>query len=79
MSAADALSLLGLTAPVRTMIEPDDPDQLRIWKALREGPADLDTLCYRAALPVHRCLAAVTGLELKGTIECALTGEIRTR
>jgi DNA processing protein len=79
MSAADALALVGLTPPVRTMIEPDDPDELRIWKALRDGPADLDTLCYRTALPVQRCLAAVTGLELKGSIECALTGEIRTR
>jgi DNA processing protein len=79
MSAADALALVGLTPPVRTMIDPADPDELRVWKALRHGPADLDTLCYRAALPVQRCLAAVTGLELKGSIECALTGEIRTR
>jgi len=79
MSIADALSLVGLTAPVRTLVDPHDPDELRVWQALRQGPADLDTLCHRAALPVQRCLAAVTALELKGSIECALTGEVRKR
>jgi DNA processing protein len=79
VSAADALALLGLTAPVRTLIEPDDPDQSRVWRALKEGPADLDILCHRASLPVQRCLAAVTALELNGSIECALTGEVRRR
>jgi len=78
-SAADALALIGLTPPVHTLNDPDDPDQYRIWKALGDGPADLDTLCHRSSLPVHRCLAAVTALELTGSIECALTGEIRKR
>ena len=78
-SVADALALLGLTPAVRTLFDPDDPDQARVWRALREGPADLDTLCHRASLPVQRCLAAVTGLELSGSIECALTGEVRKR
>ena len=79
MSPADALALLGLTPPVRTLIDPDDPDQSRVWQALKQGPADLDTLCHRASLPVQRCLAAVTALELNGSIECALTGEVRKR
>ena len=80
MSAADAISLLGLTAPVRTLVDPEDPDQLRVWEALRRGgPTDLDTLCHRSSLPVQRCLAAVTALELNGSIECALTGEVRVR
>lgn len=76
---ADALTLLGLTPAVRTLLDPEDPDQASVWRALREGPADLDTICHRAALPVHRCLAAVTALELNGSIECALTGEVRRR
>ena len=79
MSPADALALLGLTAPVHTLIEPEDPDQSRVWRALKQGPTDLDTLCHRASLPVQRCLAAVTALELNGSIECALTGEVRRR
>ena len=78
-SAADALLLLGLTPAVHTLMDPEDPDELSVWRALRTGPADLDTLCHRASLPVQRCLAAVTALELKGSIECALTGEVRKR
>lgn len=78
-SAADALSLMGLTPPVHSLLDPADPDQLSVWRALREGAADLDTLCHRASLPVQRCLAAVTALELSGSIECALTGEVRKR
>jgi DNA processing protein len=76
---ADALSLLGLTPVLRTLADPEDPDQALVWRALREGPADLDTICHRASLPVQRCLAAVTALELEGSIECALTGEVRRR
>ena len=79
MSAADALTLLGLTKPVRSSVDPEEPDQLLIWRVLRDGPADLDTLCHRASLPVQRCLTAVTALELSGAIECALTGEVRKR
>ena len=78
-SVADALALVGVTPPLRSLREPADPDQSRVWEALHDGAADLDTLCHRASLPVHRCLAAVTALELNGTIECALTGEIRRR
>ena len=78
-SVADALTLAGLTQPVRTVKEPADTDQSRVWRALQDGSADLDTLCHRASLPVQRCLAAVTALELNGSIECALTGEIRRR
>jgi DNA processing protein len=78
-SAADALALMGLTPAVHTLLDPEDPDQERVWRALREGPADMDTLCHRASLPVQRCLTAVTALELSGSIECALTGEVRRR
>lgn len=78
-SVADALTLMGLTPAVRTLFDPEDADQARVWRALREGPADLDTLCHRASLPVQRCLAAVTALEISGSIECALTGEVRKR
>jgi DNA processing protein len=78
-SAADALALMGLTPAIHTLLDPEDPDQERVWRALREGPADMDTLCHRASLPVQRCLTAVTALELSGSIECALTGEVRRR
>ena len=78
-SPADALALVGATPPVCSTPAPDDEDQARLWRALGSGPADLDTLCSRSGLPAQRCLAAVTGLELRGAVECLLTGEIRKR
>jgi predicted Rossmann fold nucleotide-binding protein DprA/Smf involved in DNA uptake len=56
-----------------------DETEMRLWTALSDGPANLDELCARAALPVAQCLSAVTRLELRGVVECALTGEIRRR
>jgi predicted Rossmann fold nucleotide-binding protein DprA/Smf involved in DNA uptake len=37
----------------------------------------MDELCTRTGLPVTQCMSTVTTLELRGVIECALTGEIR--
>lgn len=78
-SIEDALALAGLTRPLRSSPLLDDPAQQRIWEALGTQAATLDELCARSRLPVHECLAAVTALELRGSIECALTGEIRKR
>ncbi|MEO6877435.1 MAG: DNA-processing protein DprA, partial [Gemmatimonadaceae bacterium] len=76
---ADALTLLGLEAPRRSKPEMRDEAERRVWAALLDGASTLDELCSRAALPVAQCLSAVTGLELRGAVECALTGEIRRR
>jgi DNA processing protein len=76
---ADALSLLGLEAPVSSRPELQGEAEERVWAALTDGAATLDELCARASLPVAQCLGAVTGLELRGVVECALTGEIRRR
>jgi DNA processing protein len=77
VSMADAVALAGLTAPVRVADLPAAGPGRRLWDALGTGPADLDTLCTRAALPAHEGLAAVSELELRGLVECALSGEIR--
>jgi DNA processing protein len=76
-SMADALALAGLVAPLRVSELPEEGSERRVWDALGEGAADLDTLCTRAALPAHEGLAAVSSLEVRGMIECALSGEIR--
>ena len=75
----DALGLIH-AAPSRR-IEPalDMPDERAVWDALAHGPADIDALTLRAQLPARACLAAVTSLELRGLIQCALDGEIRRR
>jgi DNA processing protein len=75
----DAMALLGLTMPVRSRPPLDSEAEQRVWTELARGAATLDTLCARSGLPVNECLAAVTALELRGAIECALTGEIRKR
>jgi DNA processing protein len=78
-SIPDALALAGLTLPVRGGTEPDDPLERTVWEALRRGPMDLDALCNAASLPAHTCLATVSALELRGVLECELTGHIRLR
>lgn len=75
----DALSLVGIAPPRRAGPLIDDPIEMRVWDALADGAATLDELCARAALPVTACLSAITGLELRGAVECALTGEVRRR
>jgi DNA processing protein len=76
-SMADALALIGLTTPIRlSELEVGGAERL-VWDALALGGADLDSLCFRAGLPAHEGLAAVSALELRGLVECALTGEIR--
>ena len=78
-SVSDALSLVGLEPIVRSAPELRGEDEARIWNALGERASSLDELCARTALPVAECLIAVTSLELRGVVECALTGEIRRR
>lgn len=78
-SVEDALALAGLTPPPRTPRGDPDGDEGRVWSALADGPLDIDSVCHRSGLPAAQCLAAVTKLEIAGSIECALTGEIRRR
>lgn len=78
-SPSDALLLAGLNPQAGAGPRIGDPVEMRVWNALAEGAATLDELCARTELPVSRCLVAITGLELRGAVECALTGEIRRR
>jgi DNA processing protein len=74
---ADALALTGLTAPIRLADLPAEGGERRLWELLSEGAANLDTLCTRSGLPAHEAMAALGALELRGLVECALSGEIR--
>lgn len=76
-SMADLLALTGLTAPITISDLPKDGCERRIWDALALGAADIDTLCTRARLPAHEGMSAVSTLEMRGLIECALSGEVR--
>lgn len=76
---ADAMMLAGLQPQPRAIPELSDETEMRLWSVLAQSAASLDELCARAALPVSECLSAVTRLELRGVVDCALTGEIRRR
>ena len=78
-SVAEALRLAGLDPPARRTPRLADESETRIWTALESAAVSLDALCGRVALPVAECLTTVTALELRGVIECAMTGEIRRR
>jgi DNA processing protein len=78
-SVSDALSLVGLDPIARSSPELRSEGETRVWNALQARASSLDELCARTALPVSECLVAVTSLELRGIVECALTGEIRRR
>jgi DNA processing protein len=78
-SVEDALALAGLTPPLQTPRVDPDGNEGKVWAALANGGLDMDSLCHRSGLPASECLAAVTTLELAGSVECALTGEVRRR
>ncbi|HEY9228125.1 MAG TPA: DNA-processing protein DprA, partial [Gemmatimonadaceae bacterium] len=78
-SVEDALRLVGVDAPVKRVPELRGDQETKIWTVLESGAMSLDELCARTALPIAQCLSAVTELELRGVLECALTGEIRRR
>lgn len=78
-SIEDALALAGLTPPARVPRGNPLGDAGKIWTALGQGGLDIDALCARTGLPAAQCLAAVTELEVAGSIECALSGVIRRR
>jgi DNA processing protein len=78
-AVADALALVGAPPPPAAPPVLDSPAERAVWEALAAGPADLDLLAARATIPARECLAAVTMLEMRGVVECTVTGEIRRR
>jgi DNA processing protein len=75
----DALSLVGLAPVVAKRPSLNSDAEKRVWIALDTVAASLDDLCARVSMPVAQCMATVTDLELRGIIECELTGAIRRR
>ena len=55
------------------------PAEAAIWSALATEPLAIDTLASRVRLTTRECLMIVTSLEIKGMVECLLTGEVRRR
>ena len=79
VTVEDALALIGLSEPGKSLATFDDPAQRAVWKALERPAANFDVLTARSGLPARLCLETVTALELRGLVDCALTGEVRRR
>jgi DNA processing protein len=78
-SVDDALALVGLSRAVASAPSFESDAERRIWDALARPALQMDLLASAAGLPARSCMEAVTSLELKGLVECCLTGEIRRR
>jgi len=75
----DALALAGAVRARGAAPELEDAAERAAWAALAGGALDVDALAARAGLSSRAALAAVTALELRGLVSCALTGEVRRR
>src|SRR5207247_1408183 len=73
---ADALALIGLSQPRPAATRLDTAEERAVWTALETVAANFDVLSARASLPARVCLETVTTLELRGLVECSLTGEV---
>jgi DNA processing protein len=75
----DALALIGVSEPGKATVTFATATEETIWKALERPAANFDVLTGRTGLPARVCLETVTSLELRGVVECAITGELRRR
>jgi DNA processing protein len=75
----DALSLMGMTPPPRRPGPELSGDARAIYDAIGTGSVRVEDLPARVALPVERCLAAITELEIEGAVICDITGEVTRR
>lgn len=78
-SVEDALALAGVSAAGRP--EPIDVSgtDASVWSALGGGCLTMDALAAASRVSTRECLAAVTSLELRGLVECMISGEVRRR
>lgn len=78
-SVEDALALAGIShAPQSEPIQLSD-NEARVWSALAGGSRGMDALASTSGLSVRECMGVVTMLELRGLVECLVSGEIRRR
>jgi DNA processing protein len=80
----DVLALAGCAPAAPGSAITDAPaglgaDERALWDALQAPAPGADALVDRTGLPVQRCIAALTALELAGLVEARWSGEIARR
>jgi DNA processing protein len=75
----DALLLIGISESGKATVTFESAIERTIWNALERPAANFDVLTARTNLPARICLETVTTLELRGLVDCAITGEVRRR
>lgn len=75
----DALKLVGISESGKLSVVFKNASEEAIWLALERPAANFDVLTARTGLPARLCLETVTSLELRGIVDCAITGEVRRR
>ena len=75
----DALLLIGISESGKANVSLASSSEAQIWKALERPAANFDVLIARTGMPARLCLETVTALELRGLVDCAMTGEVRRR
>jgi DNA processing protein len=75
----DALALAGISEAGKANVSFNSATEAKIWDALERPAANFDALMARTGLPARVCLETVTALEMRGIVDCAITGEVRRR
>jgi DNA processing protein len=77
VAVEDVLALIGPRVEVVPPRAEFTDDEAKVWDTLADGAIAADTIAMRSHLPMTRCLAAITTLEMAGAVTCLLTGEVR--
>ena len=78
-SIEDALALAGVSAGPQPEPIQLSETEARVWSALGVSARGMDALAAAAGLTARECMGTVTSLELRGLVECLVSGEIRRR
>jgi len=78
-SVEDALALAGIAHAPRPEPVQLSEAEARVWSALGAGGLGMDALASASRFTARECMGIVTALELRGLVECLVSGEVRRR
>jgi DNA processing protein len=73
LESSEVIEILNLRTPIqesaRSSTMPEDANQLKLLEILSDEPAHIDVLCQRTGIPIQDLQAALSMLELHGSIK----------